>query len=86
MAKIAVTQGDIKLFITRQVKDDVRQLRREMAMQRININKAVGVGNMEDFINEWEVDFANSTASAKAPEPKNKKLKRITNIKQNVKL
>jgi hypothetical protein len=82
----AITQGDIKSFIARQVRDDVKQLRRELAMQRINVLAALGVGNMKDYAEEWEVDFSNSTTSPKAPQPKNKKLKRITSTKRNVKL
>lgn len=83
--KSTITQGDIKLFLKQKIKDDVRQLRRELAMERINMNKAIGVGNMSDYVEEWERDFPNSTATAKTPEPKNKSLKRITNIKREVK-
>lgn len=87
MAKIsAITPADIKLVLKKQVKDDVRQYRRELSLQRININKAVGVGNLGDYIGEWELDFANSTTTAKEPQPKNKKLKRITKTKRNPKL
>ncbi|MFB8793162.1 MAG: hypothetical protein U7126_02765 [Microcoleus sp.] len=80
----AVTQADIKVFIARQVKDDVRQLRRERALERINVLKAVGVGHMDNYIDEWEQDFANSTTSPKSPEPKNKKLKKITSVRRDV--
>lgn len=87
MAKAsAITQGDIKLVLRKQVKDDVRQFRRELSLQRININKAVGVGNMEDYIDEWELYFANSTITSKEPQSKNRKLKRITKTKRNPKL
>lgn len=86
MAKVsAITQGDIKLFLRKQVKDDVRQYRRELSLQRINVNKVVGVGNMEDYIDEWELDFANSTITSKEPQPKNKKLKRLTKTKRSPK-
>ncbi len=81
-----ITQGDIKVYLARVVRDDVRQLRREMSMQRINILKTVGVGNLENYIEEWETDFIGSTTSTKAPEAKNKKLKRITKTKRNPKL
>jgi hypothetical protein len=43
MAKTQINQADIKKFLTQQVRDDVRQFRRELAIQRININKAIGV-------------------------------------------
>jgi len=82
----AITQADIKKVISKQVKDDVRQYRRELALQRINLNKVIGVGNLENYIDEWEVDFANSTTTPKTPEPKNKKLKKITSTKRNPKL
>ncbi|MEG5075916.1 hypothetical protein QUB36_13515 [Microcoleus sp. AT8-B1] len=82
----AITQADIKKVIGKQVKDDVRQYRRELALQRINLNKVIGVGNLENYIDEWEVDFANSTTTPKTPEPKNKKLKKITSTKRNPKL
>jgi hypothetical protein len=87
MAKIsAITPGDIKLVISKQVKDDVRQYRRELAFQRINLSKVVGVGNMEDYASEWEIDFQNSTTVVQETKPKNKKLKRITKTKRNPKL
>jgi hypothetical protein len=87
MAKgLTITQADIKLVLKKQVRDDVRQYRRELSLQRININKVVGVGNLEDYVNEWEVDFANSTNTSKEPRSKNKKLKRITKTKRNSKL
>ena len=86
MAKTSINQGDIKLFLARIVRDDVRQLRREMAMERVNILKTVGVGNLNNYIEEWETDFTGSTTSTKAPEAKNKKLKRITKTKRNPKL
>jgi len=87
MTKTPISQGDIKLFIARQVKDDVRQLRRELAIHRLNINKAIGVGNLTDFIREWEYDFPNSTTSVKpVSEKKNKTLKRVTQTKKRVKL
>lgn len=87
MAKAsAITQGDIKLVLRKQVKDDVRQFRRELSLQRININKAVGVGNMEDYIDEWELNFANSTITSKESQSKSRKLKRITKTKRNPKL
>jgi hypothetical protein len=87
MTKTQINQADIKKILTQQVRDDVRQLRRELAIQRININKAIGVGNMEDYIREWEQDFQNSSISVKPlDERKNKSLKRVTQIKKKVKL
>lgn len=87
MPKVStITQGDIKVFLSRIVRDDVRQLRREMSMDRINMLKTVGVGNLENYIEEWETDFTGSTTSTKAPSAKNKKLKRITKTKRNPKL
>ena len=87
MAKTQISQADIKEFLTQQVRDDVRQLRRELAIQRINFNKAIGVGNMEDYIREWEQDFQNSSITVKPlDERKNKSLKRVTQIKKKVKL
>ncbi|MEG4271048.1 MULTISPECIES: hypothetical protein [unclassified Microcoleus] len=87
MVKIsAITQSDINVYLARVVRDDVRQLRREMVMDRINILKTVGVGNLENYLNEVETDFTNSTTSTKAPEVKNKKFKRITQTKRNPKL
>jgi len=87
MAKIStVTKGDIKAVLKKQVRDDVRQYRRELALQRINIGKVVGVGNLNDYIKEWELDFENSTIMSREVQPKNKKLKRITKIKRNPKL
>ncbi|MBE9164183.1 hypothetical protein [Tychonema sp. LEGE 06208] len=87
MAKSStITQGDIKIYLERVVRDDVRQLRREMAMERINILKTVGVGSLDNYIEEWETDFSGSTTSTKPPEAKNKKLKRITKTKRNPKL
>jgi len=87
MAKTQITQADIKKFLTQQVRDDVRQFRRELAIQRININKAIGVGNMEDYIREWEQDFRNSSISVKPfDERKDKSLKRVTQTKKKVKL
>jgi hypothetical protein len=87
MAKLsAITPNDIKLVISKQVKDDVRQYRRELSLQRINLGKVIGVGNMEDYAKEWEIDFQNSTISAQESKPKNKKLKRITKTKRNPKL
>ena len=87
MAKIsAITKADIKAVLAKQVRDDVGQFRRELALQRININKVVGVGNLEDFIKEWEVDFANSTTVQQELQPKSKKMKRITRTKKRSKL
>jgi len=87
MAKIStITKADIKAVLAKQVRDDVRQYRRELSVQRINVAKVVGVGNMEDYISEWEVDFANSTNTPRESRPKNRKLKRITKTKRNPKL
>jgi hypothetical protein len=86
VAKTQINQQDIKKFLTQQVRDDVNQLRRELAIQRLNIGKAIGVGNMNDYIKEWEQDFPNSTISARPAQPKNKALKRITQTKKKVKL
>jgi hypothetical protein len=87
MDKVRISQADIKKFLTQQVRDDVRQFRRELAIQRININKAIGVGNMEDYIKEWEQDFQNSSITVKPlDERKNKSLKRVTQTKKKVKL
>ena len=81
-----ITQEDIKKVLKKQVKDDVRQYRRELSLQRINLGKAIGVGNLDDYVNEWELDFANCTTTSKESQPKNKKLKRITKTKRNPKL
>jgi hypothetical protein len=87
MTKTQINQADIKKILTQPVRDDVRQLRRELAIQRININKAIGVGNMEDYIREWEQDFRNSSISVKPlDERKDKSLKRVTQTKKKVKL
>jgi hypothetical protein len=86
VVKAQISKADIKVFLTRQVRDDVAQLRRELAIQRLNTNKAIGVGNMSDYTREWEQDFANSTIGAKAPETKNKSLKRVTQTKRKTKL
>jgi len=82
----AITKGDIRTVLRKQVKDDVKQYRRELALQRINIGKVIGVGNLDDYVDEWELDFANSTITSKEPQEKNKKLKRITKTKRNPKL
>jgi hypothetical protein len=86
MAKTTISQKDIKTYLMRQVKDDVAQYRREVAIQRINLNKAIGVGNMTDFVKEWEQDYANSTISPKSSKPKDKALKRITQTKKRTRL
>lgn len=82
MAKNTISKADIKTFLTRQVRDDVAQLRRELAVERLNINKAVGVGNIEDYAKEWEVDFINSSVGLKPLQPKNRSLKRTTKTKK----
>lgn len=81
-----ITQADIKQVIRKQVKDDVRQLRRELVLQRININQVVGVGNMEDYISEWESEFANSTTAPGTSQQRRRKMKRITKTKKGSKL
>jgi hypothetical protein len=87
MAEAQISQADIKKFLTQQVRDDVAQFRRELAIQRLNINKAIGVGNMEDYVREWEQDFQNSSITVKPlDERKNKSLKRVTQTKKKVKL
>jgi hypothetical protein len=82
----AITKADIKIVLKKQVRDDVRQYRRELSLQRINVGKVVGVGNLDDYAREWELDFANSKISSKEPQQKNKKLRRVTKTKRNPKL
>lgn len=81
MAKKQITKGDVKNYLRRKVKDNVGELKRQLAVDRININRAIGVGNMNDFVKEYEADFANSTVRASNSEPKTKTLKKLTTNK-----
>lgn len=78
MGKKQIGKGDIKLYLKQKIKDHVEELRRQLAVDRVNINRAIGVGSMTDFVKEYETDFANSTVRINNNQPKNKSLKKLT--------
>lgn len=78
MAKKGIGKGDVKLYLRKKIEDNVEELRRQLAVDRININRAIGVGNFADYAREYETDFANSTTGQKENRPKNKNLKKLT--------
>ena len=43
----------------------------ENSNPRINLNKVVGVRNLDDYVNKWELDFVNATFRSKEPCHKN---------------
>lgn len=76
-----IDKAAVKIYLKAKIKDNVLELRRRLALERININRAVGVGNMTDYIKEYENDFVNSTTGIKPVKPKTKNLKKLTTSK-----
>ncbi|MCC3409526.1 MAG: hypothetical protein JGK17_29025 [Microcoleus sp. PH2017_10_PVI_O_A] len=76
-----IDKARIKTYLKLKIKDNVLELRRQLAVDRININRAVGVGNMKDYIKEYESDFANSTTGIKPVKTKTKNLRKLTTNK-----
>ena len=73
-----IDKAAVKTYLRVKIKDNVLELRRQLALERININRAVGVGNMTDYIKEYESDFTNSTTGIKPVKSKTKNLKKLT--------
>ena len=76
-----IDKAAIKIYLRAKIKDNVLELRRQSALERININRAVGVGNMKDYIKEYESEFVNSTTGIKPVKAKTKNLKKLTTNK-----
>jgi len=68
----------IKAAIKAKVIEAVENMRVERALQRENINRAVGVGNFTNFEKEYNSEYEQSRSSTKDPIPSKRKLKKVS--------
>jgi hypothetical protein len=68
----------IKAAMRAKVYEAVENMRVERALERENINRAVGVGNFENFEKEYNSEYEQSRSSTKDPIPSKRKLKKVS--------
>lgn len=73
----ATTQASIKTTLKQKVLEEVANIRIARAMERQNIDRTVGVGNFDKFLNEYNVEYKNSR-TGKDPVPSARKLKKVS--------
>jgi hypothetical protein len=67
----------IKAFLRAKIIEAVEDLRVERALDRENINRAVGVGNFKNFQKEFNGEYEQSR-EGKDPIPSKRKLKKVS--------
>lgn len=67
----------IKTFLRAKIIEAVENLRVERALERENINRAVGVGNFKNFQKKFNSEYAQSR-EGKDPIPSKRKLKKVS--------
>lgn len=67
----------IKVFLRQKILEHVRKLKIEAALDRENINRAIGVGDFATFEKEFETDYAN-TSSKRPKQPRKAKLTKLS--------
>jgi hypothetical protein len=68
----------IKASVRAKVLEAVENMRVERALERENINRAVGVGNFKNFEKEYNTEYEQSRNSTKDPIPSKRKLKKVS--------
>ncbi|MEG4497579.1 hypothetical protein QUB05_05590 [Microcoleus sp. F10-C6] len=71
-------QALIKAAIKMKVLETVENMRVERALERENINRAVGVGNFKNFEKEYNSEYEQSRNGVKDPVPSKRKLKKVS--------
>jgi hypothetical protein len=67
----------IKTFLKAKIIEAVENLRVERALDRENINRAVGVGNFKNFQKEFNSEYEQSR-EGKDPIPSKRKLRKVS--------
>ncbi len=70
-------KATLKLFLRAKIKETVENLRVERALERDNINRAIGVGNFKAFQKEYNAEYAQSR-EGKDSHPSKRKLKKVS--------
>ncbi len=69
----------IKAYLKSKTIEAVENLRIERALERENINRAVGVGNFENFEKQYNTEYEQCRNGIKDPIPSKRKLKKVSN-------
>jgi hypothetical protein len=75
--KTGVNPAMIKLALRQKIIEAKDLLKIRRAMDRENINKALGVGNTDVFVAEFNVEYKN-TRTTSDPRPSRRKLKKVS--------
>jgi len=67
----------IKKFLKAKIIEAVENLRVERALERENINRAVGVGNFKNFQKEFNTEYEQSR-EGKDSNPSKRKLRKVS--------
>ncbi|MEG4032079.1 MULTISPECIES: hypothetical protein [unclassified Microcoleus] len=68
----------IKAYLKTKTLEAVNNLRIKRALDRENINRAVGVGNFENFEKQYNTEYEQCRNSSKDPIPSKRKLKKVS--------
>ncbi len=81
----ATTQASIKTTLRQKILEQASNIRIARAMERQNIDRTLGVGNFDNFLAEFNVEYQNSR-TGKDPVPSARKLKKVSREKIITKL
>jgi hypothetical protein len=75
--KGGVSPAVIKLALRHKIIEAKDLLKIRRAMERDNINRAIGVGSTDAFVAEFNVEYKNTRAGSD-PKPSKRKLKKVS--------
>jgi hypothetical protein len=67
----------LRLFLSNRIKEEVTKLKIDRAIASETINTAIGVGNQDVWLEEYNCEYAN-TRIGPDPKPSKRKLKRVS--------
>lgn len=85
LGKGGVSKELVKNHLKSKVLETVGEMRIARALERQNINRAIGVGNFDNFEEEFNGEYS-KCREGKDPIPSKRKLKKVSETQPTIKL
>ncbi|MGB8691508.1 MAG: hypothetical protein WCD53_29880 [Microcoleus sp.] len=85
LGKGTINKEFIKITFKAKILEEVENMRIARALERQNINRAIGVGQFDNFEKEFNTEYAKSRTS-KDSIPSKRKLKKVSQTQSTKKL
>lgn len=86
LGKNGVSKELVKNHLKSKILETVGEMRISRALERQNLNRAIGVGNFDNFEEEFNGEYAKCRREGKDSTPSKRKLKKVSETQPTKKL